>query len=225
VTEEPYRPGRIVVALAVICVCPVLAGGLEVFARMFEENRQRLREYAWTSRTEITLDGVRQMIEQFEVRFDEDGEQELTRVSVEPAETDGGPIRRRKNRKRRKQAEELHQNLRSLIESYVHPDPETTRQIFSDPFIWRGEGRVEGVTRVQARNVVREGDQVSLWLDAYTEEPTKLEILTSYEGEPVRMTTDFLRIENGPFYPSRVVVETEIREKKWVVTTVNSDYH
>jgi hypothetical protein len=72
--------------------------------------------------------------------------------------------------------------------------------------------------------VLRQGDQVSLWLDAETEDPRKLEILTSYEGEPVRVTTEFLRIEDGPFYPSRVVIETEIKEKKLVVTTVNSDY-
>lgn len=203
--------------LSVLCAAPVLAGGLDDVARLFERNRQQLRDYVWTSTTEIALEGERPTVERYEVRVDENGVQRRTTV---PSAAGRG----RKAGKRQRQAEELHDSLRSLVESYVHPAPETTRTLFADPFVWRGEGRIEGVTRLQARNVVREGDQVSLWLETATERPTKLEILTSSGGEPVRVTTEFARIDQGPFYPARIVMETEIKEKRLVVTTANADY-
>jgi hypothetical protein len=203
-------------------VMPAGASELAVYARMFEDNRLRLRDYTWVSRTELTLDGERQSVSRQQVRFDEKGNQLRTALPLDPDDA-AGPVKRR-SRKREKQQQRLRDDLRSLIESYVHPNRETTRQIFEDAFVWRGEDRNEALTRVQARHVVRQGDQVSLWLDSITQDPTRLEILTSSGGEPVRVITEFERIEQGPFYPSSVVVETEIKEKKVIMATENGDY-
>jgi hypothetical protein len=214
--------GRIALLLIAAGLCSGLcaAASMTEYVRMFENNRRLLRDYSWVSRTEISLDGELQSVERYRVSVRESGSRERTAIEPDPEGASDPKI----GRKRERQQETLRESLQSLIESYIDPSERTARELFGDAFVWRGAAREEGQTRVQARHLVRQGDQVSLWLDSVTEEPMRLEILTSLDGEPVRVTTEFGRIKGGPFYPARVVVETEVKEKKLVMTTVTDDY-
>ena len=217
----PRRTARAIVAL-VLAAGATAGGDLGQIAATFAANREKLREYGWKSSTELVLDGETQDAHVYDVRYDSRGEILRTPARDEPAFAKGP---RRTRSKKLRQQEELLENLRRLIESYVQPDPRTAKQLYADATVWQGDARAEGVTRVQARNVLRQGDEVSLWLDSLTRLPQRLQILTSFGGEPVKASTEFQTLAAGPFYPARVVVETEIKERKLVFTTRNFDFH
>jgi len=216
------RPGqhlarRLIVSLAILLAADIAgAADLRSFSAKFKQNQQELREYRWRSRVEMVLDGQSETVQVFEVGHDPDGTVRKTPVS------DGED--RKKASKKRRQLQALQTGLQALIDSYLQPDESTAEQYFDQASVWQGQGRVESETRLKARNVRRQGDEVSLWLDSETGVPQRLLIVTSSGGEPVRVTTEFAELEAGPFYPASVVVETEIKEKKLVMRTENFDY-
>jgi len=219
-------PLLVLLPLALVSTAgPSRAAELREFAESFRYNRQQLRNYSWKSRIEVTLAGQTQAIQTFEVRYDAEGNREKTLIASEVDPTAvRGPVRKRKASKKQKQQQERQAELKRLIKAYVEPDPKTSRQLFESATVWEGQGRTEGVTRVLARNVIRQGDLISLWLDSLTRNPRKLEIVTSSGGEPVKVTTEFRTLDDGAFYPAVTIIETEIKEKKLVMKTENFDY-
>jgi hypothetical protein len=191
------------------------AADLRSFSDRFRRNQQELRDYRWTSRVEMLLGGRTETVRVFEVSHDSDG---LLLETPVPSENDG-----KKVTKKQRQLLALQLDLQALIDAYLQPDQRTAEQYFDRSSVWQGQGRVAGETHLKARNVRRQSDEVSLWLDSETGVPRELLIVTSAGGEPVRVTTEFTRLEDGPFFPSSVVVETEIKEKKVVMKTENYD--
>jgi hypothetical protein len=218
--HEPLgkRPSRwLIVWLAILLAASVTgAADLRGFAEKFERNQQELREYRWKTRVEMVLDGRSETVQLFEVNHDPDGMVRKTPVS-------GGDYTKKASKKQR-QLRALQIDLQALIDSYLELDESTAEQYFDQAAVWQGQGRVEGETRLKARHVRRQGDEVSLWLDSETGIPRQLLIVTSASGEPVRVTTRFALLEAGPFYPASVVVETEIKEKKLVMKTEDFDH-
>lgn len=193
-------------------------------AQAFKSNRQQLHRYTWKSRTEITVDGKTEQTTLYEARFDSEGKVQKTRIGGE--ETDGarGPFARKNAKKKRKQQAALSDVLVELIAAYTALGPKQMHLVFSKAIVWRGQVGNEGQTRLQTRDVVRLGDSMDVWVDTVTKRPRKFEIVTSLEGEPVNVTTDFRDLEGGPSYPARIVVDTAIKKKKVVITTENFDY-
>jgi hypothetical protein len=223
--RERRARGAVVGLIALLAAVSAVGDDLRRFAKVLEQNQQRLRRYTWTATTEFVLDGQPQWTERHEVRYDAEGGRHSRLISSEAApDAEGDRPRGRAAKKRYAQQKKLLTELTELMRAYVQPDAATTQQIFADASVWQGEGRTAGITRVQARNVLRQGDQVSLWLSSLDAVPQKLEILTSSEGEPVRVKTEFAVLEQGPFYPAKMVIETELKEKKLVMTTETSDY-
>ena len=81
-----------------------------------------------------------------------------------------------------------------------------------------------GYFAYMARGVIRQADRLDLWVDNLTNRPQRLEVLTSLEGEPVRLTATFARLPDGPTYAVETIVETELKEKKMVVRTEAFDH-
>jgi hypothetical protein len=212
------RPAWLVTtSLALLLAVSVVgATDLRSFSKKFKQNQQELRNYRWMSRIEMLLDGRTETVRVFAVSHDSDGLLVKTRV---PGEQDG-----KKVTKKQRQLLALQDDLQTLIDSYLLPDEETAGQYFDRSSVWQGRGRVAGETHLKARNVRRQSDEVSLWLDSTTGLPRELLIVTSAGGEPVRVTTEFAQLEDGPFFPASVVVETEIKEKKVVMQATNYDF-
>lgn len=212
------RSGRPVMTSLVLLLAVSVSGAADLrsFSNKFEQNQQELRKYRWISRTEMLLEGRSETVQVFEISHDPDGR--LVKKEV-PGEQTG-----KKVTKKQRQLLALQGDLQSLIASYLQPDEATAARYFDRSSVWQGPGRVEGETHLKARNVRRQSDVVSLWLDSKTGVPRELLIVTSAGGEPVRVMTEFARLEDGPFFPASVVVETEIKEKKVVMRTENHDF-
>jgi len=211
------RPARWLIALLALFLAVTLAGAVDLrdFSHKFNQNQRDLRDYRWTSRVEMLLEGRTETVRLFEVSHDSDGQLSKTPV---PGEQDG-----KKLTKKQRQLLALQLDLQALIDAYLQPDERTAEQYFDRASVWQGQGRTEGETHLKARNVRSQSDEVSLWLDSKTAVPRELLIVTSAGGEPVRVTTEFTRLEAGPFFAESVVVETEMKEKKVVMKVENYD--
>jgi hypothetical protein len=216
--QRETRPSRVLMTSLALFLAAAIAGAADLrsFSNKFKQNRQELREYRWKSRVEMLLEGRAETVQVFDVSHDSDG---LLHKAPIPAEQDGKKIT-----KKQRQLLALQVDLQALIDAYLEPDERTAEQYFDRSAVWQGQGRVDGETHLKARNVRRQSDEVSLWLDSETGVPRELLIVTSDGGEPVRVTTEFAQLEAGPFFPASVVVETEIKEKKVVMRAKNYDF-
>jgi hypothetical protein len=215
--REEQLARRLSASLALVLAAGIVgAADLRDFSKRFGQNQKELRAYRWKSRVEMVLNGRSESVRVFDVRRGSDGSLAKTPLP--------GAKGAKKPSKKQRRLEALGTDLQALIDSYLEPDERTADRYFDQAAVWQGPGRIEGETRLKARNVRRQGDEVSLWLDAETGVPHDLLIVTSAEGEPVRVMTEFVSLEDGPFYPASVVVETEIKEKKLVVKTENFDF-
>ena len=211
------RPARLLMTSFALFLAAAIAGAADLrsFSNKFKQNQQELREYRWKSRVEMLLEGRAETVQIFDVSHDSDGG--LRKAPI-PADQNG-----KKLTKKQRQLLALQLDLQALIDAYLQPDERTAEEYFDRASVWQGQGRIEGETHLKARNVRSQSDEVSLWLDSKTAVPRELLIVTSAGGEPVRVTTEFTRLEAGPFFAESVVVETEMKEKKVVMKVENYD--
>ena len=201
------------------------SGQMWAMAETYKRNQEELRSYRWKSRTEVTVGGKVKELTLFRVRYDLDGKLHKTPIGTdEPEPKVRGPIRRRRAKKKLKKAGEFNQDLRELIRSYTQFTPRQMHSVFARAGEWRGQGVTEGVTRVQARGVVRPGDTMDIWVDSRTRRLRRVEIRTSLDGEFVTVVTEFHLLEDGPTYPAQTLVKTETRGKPLIIQTDNFDY-
>jgi hypothetical protein len=190
---------------------------------VFERNRKALQDYGWKSRMETSLDGEIVVSSLSSARYDASGEVVKDPIDVEsPTPSPLRPVRRHKAKKLGKKVERTRQGLVKLIGSYIEIGPDKLQAAFRDARVT--EGSSGGFTLIRTRNVIRTGDQMKILVDPETLAPRRFEIVSSLEGEPVQLRTQFVDMELGPSYPAQIVIETEIKEKKMVITTENFDY-
>jgi len=195
------------------------SGQMWAMAETYKHNQEKLQGYSWSSRTEVTVGGKLKELTLFRVRYGVDGELHKT-----PLGTQEPQQKKRGDRKKLKRASAFNQGLRELIRSYTQFTPRQMHSVFARAGEWPGAGPTEGVTRVQARGVVRQGDSMDLWVDSRTRRLRRVEIRTSLDGEFVSVVTEFRDLQDGPTYPARTLVKTETRGKPLLIQTENFGY-
>jgi hypothetical protein len=190
----------------------------------FKRDAKALQDYTWTSRTEFSVNGEVKELTLARVRYDANGNLLSTPLDGTSRGEAGPQERRRRPGRRQRRVAARGRELRELIRAYTEFTPEQMHSAFARASVFPGHGEGEGLIRIQVSGVVREGDSMQMWADALTKRMRRFEILTSLEGEPVRVITEFGELENGPTYPARTVVHTEERGKRLVIEAENSDY-
>lgn len=192
-------------------------------AKTHERNREALEQFSWTSRTEVRSGGELQAVLLVRSCYDRSGK--LHRATIRDAQdTDArGPIRKHRANRRRKKADELHRKLRELIRTYTDFSSEARYAVFSRASVVPVQDE-EDLVRVQVRNLVRQGDSMHVWADALTHRLRRLEIVTSLDGEPVNVVSEYRDLEDGPTHPARTTIRTETRGRPVVLVTENFDY-
>jgi len=192
---------------------------VNVFAitEALEKNREALARYTWKLKLEVALEGALLSEELFQASYNADGT--LRSDVLEASET---ALVRRRGRKARRDREHR-QRLKNLLMAYVEMPPERLDDAMTNA-VSTDNPAGGSTTRVQARGAIREGDSYDLWIDTATRRPHRFEVFTSLQGEPVRLVAGFERLENGPVYPAEATVETEVGEKKMVISIRNYDF-
>lgn len=194
------------------------------FAEAQRANQAALRQYSWKSRTELKVNGNSGHVRLEQVRYDFDGRLQKTIIGGGQAAAEsqagrrgGGPLKKHVVAKKKEEFGEMLEDLAALAESYGHVPSD--RMFAARAAITRGQGIETGSVRIQGRDVLTIGDEMTLWVDPATFAMRRVEIVASYEGDPVRIAADYRTLESGLTYQARSSLRYPARQIEVVVET------
>ncbi len=198
------------------------------FAVAQKENAAAMRHFTWKSRTELKLKGESKKVKVEQVRYGTDGQ--LQKITLEestppPAEQKGG---RRGARVKQKVVEnkkgefaDLMQQLVIVAQSYGHIPPEQMQTFLKNAKFTIGSGSDEGTVQISGQGALNPDDSMNIWIDNQTLMMRRIEISTVLDKKPVRMTSEYIQITNGPSFQSKATLQYP--EKGIEVTVDNFD--
>ncbi len=186
-----------------------------------EENRLRLLDYSWKTRTEISIKGETKVLKVELVRFDVDGRMQKTTLNEEkPGQGKERGIRGRIQKRKAEEKKEWFGELNRLLEQYSLP---TTGKVldYLDKATF-GPGERPGTIRIEGKNVVQPGDQLTMWIDAETKETKFTKVRTQLDRDAVVLETNHDTLESGLRYAARSVITVPAESVR--MTVENFDY-
>ena len=193
------------------------------FAQAQKTNAAAQRRYTWMSRTELLLKGESKNVKVESVHYNNQGQLEKAVVESTPEQDPGGgPLKQRIVKKKKAEFKELMEGLGGLAQSYAHLTPEQMQALAQSASISQGQGEMQGSLRIQATNVVVQGDTMTLWVDPQTFLFRQVQIDSVYEKKPMKLDVEFQGLPQGPTVSARVILDYP--EKKVRVLIENYDY-
>jgi hypothetical protein len=178
-----------------------------------EENRLRMLEYSWTTRTELKHAGETRRLTTERVRYDADGEIEKTPI--------GDPIE--PSKKQLKKTALIREWGTKLLDTLDRYTLTTEDEIYS--FVNTStltHDRERGMIKLHGVGVVDPNDNMTWWVESGTRELRSAEVRTQQDTLDVEMDTEYARTEDGLSYTARSVVR--IPALAIELTVENSDY-
>jgi len=193
------------------------------YSNALKKNMELLREYSWKSRVEAQLAEGKTAAQIAQVRFDSKGEYERTVLGVESDMEKKRGIRGKIQKNRQEDARDLIQEIAKLLAGYSLPSTGKTVDFFEKATF--GKSMVEGETiQIQGKNMYKNDDTVTLWIDPTTQLPKKLKVRTwvpKDEDDSERIWVDSVTIydtlANGASYPKKSEVSILAKEMRLVI--------
>lgn len=181
-----------------------------------QENADQTRDYSWTRRTEVKVKGEVKNLKTELVRYDVDGELQVTPISQDQSKSPKG-IRGKVAKKKAGEMKDWMAELGELLHAYSLPTAGTLLD-FLDKSVVVPDGSGH---KLVAENVVVQGDSMTMRVnDAF--QLTKTEISTTYDGSAVQLTTDHSTTPDGLDYVARTNIV--VPDKQVEMTVENFSY-
>ncbi len=193
------------------------------FASAQQQNALALRQYAWKSRTEVQKGGETRNAQVSLMRYGPGGTLQKTLVSSTPQQnipTRG--LRGLIAQKRKEDFLETLDSLGALAKSYSELPPAEFERFMAAATVTPEMGSGQKLFRISGGNLLQPGDSMTLWVDAVTRRPRKVEVQTTLENKAVRVVSDFQDLPAGPTFMARSVVDYPSKELRLI--TENFDY-
>src|SRR5258705_10270276 len=180
---------RLVVAAVLTCLCwpqpmpaqtPSSNAGRAVqLAGARTANAALMRQYSWTSRTEVSDQGQVKDLRLDPVPYGPDGQLQRNVMNDESAPLPRGFIRRRIAEKERQKVEEYLSGLRAILEQYTLPTAGKMLDFLNQA---RTSGPdASGQLEMTGNGVITPGDTFSVWTDAKTRQTRKIQVATVFQ--------------------------------------------
>jgi hypothetical protein len=202
---------------------------MQAIAQRTLQNAQALKEYSWTMRTEVRQEEEVKNVQLAQVRFDIDGQPQVTPISAPQDNPDAKGVRpgakRRRQKKIDNKVEEQQEFIQSVISHsnrYTSPSQAGLQKLFQTGQIWEGKGSSAGTIRVEVNDFIIPNDSMTLTIDAQTQKLRKTEVTTSLDGDPVLVNVDHRDLPNGPTYAARTLID--LPEEKMQIKVETFDY-
>jgi len=225
---RPWRLAVSLVALVTIGVVPAARaqGTLDAHAAAAvkitearKANAALMRQYTWHSRTEISEEGEVKDTRIELINYGPDGQLVRTILNDYGAPLPIGFLRRAIAENKKQKLETYLVGLRQLIEQYTLP---TTGKVLD--FMTQASLRLDagGLAEMTGHNVVVPGDTLSVWSDVRTQQTRRVQVTTTFQGDPVTVTATFTTIPSGLTYAA--YAEVLVPSKQLDVKVQNFDY-
>ena len=184
-------------------------------------NATLMRQYSWTSRTEVIDQGQVKDTRIDAVNYGPDGRLQRSIMNDQSAPLPFGFLRRRIVEYERTKVEEYLTGLRGLLEQYSLPTAGKV-QDFMNKATASGPD-ANGLFEMTGRNVVFPDDTFLLWVDPRTRHAQKIQVSTTFEGDPVNLTATFKTLPTGLNHVA--YAEVTVPAKQISVQVQNFDYN
>jgi hypothetical protein len=171
------------------------------------ENSKALRQYGWTTRLEVRLQGEQQATTVEMFRYDIDGRLQNTPLGG------SGQL-----------SSEMQRSVDRLVQlgfAYAQPNPENFQDWFKTADIWAGTGKLASTLKVEGKNLTRSDDFVEI--RTRNEKADTLKASTKLKDTAVEIFAEFRALpNNGPIYVARLTVSVPAHSAEIIVE--NFDY-
>ena len=186
-----------------------------------QANAALMRQYSWTSRTEVIDQGQVKDLRIDAVNYGPTGQLQRTVMNDQSAPLPFGFLRRRVAEYEREKVEEYLAGLRDLLEQYTLPTAGKV-QDFMNKATASGPD-ASGLFEMTGQNVVVPGDTFSLWTDPRTRHAQKVQVSAMFRGDPVNLTATFKTLPSGLNHVA--YAEVTVPAKQISVRVQNFDYN
>jgi hypothetical protein len=163
-----------------------------------QANAALMHQYTWNCRTEIIDQGQVKDTRIELVNYTPFGQLQRSLINDQSAPLPRGFLRRAVAENERQKMEQYLTGLRGLIEQYTLP---TTGKILDFMMSAKPVGPdAQGLLQMTGNNVVSPGDSLSLWVNAYTRHLTRVQVNTTFQGNPVQLDATFNTLPSGLNY-------------------------
>ncbi len=186
-----------------------------------QANAALMRQYSWTSRTDVIDQGQVKDVRLDAVNYGPDGQLQRSVMNDQSAPLPLGFLRRRIAEHERQKVEEYLTGLRGLLELYTLPTAGKVQDFMSKATASGPDA--SGLFEMTGTNVVFPGDTFSLWVDPRTRHVRKVQVSTTFQGDPVNLTATFKTLASGLNHVA--YAEVTVPAKQLSVQVQNFDYN
>ena len=131
-----WKSKRMVIigTVAIVAAVPVLPQNAQLQEKLaalkqsMAENKQKLRQYQWVETTQLTLKGDAKPPTENSCLYGPSGQVEKTLIGPPPEQPSGGRMKQKIIAKKKAEMTDYMQDVESLLNMYVPPDPRECRQ-------------------------------------------------------------------------------------------------
>ncbi len=186
-----------------------------------QANAALMRQYSWTSRTDVIDQGQVKDVRLDAVNYGPDGQLQRSVMNDQSAPLPFGFLRRRIAEHEREKVEGYLTGLRGLLEQYTLPTAGKVQDFMSKATASGPDA--SGLFEMTGSNVVFPGDTFSLWVDPRTRHVRKVQVSTTFQGDPVNLTATFKTLASGLNHVA--YAEVAVPAKQLSVQVQNFDYN
>ena len=186
-----------------------------------QANAALMRQYSWTSRTEVINQGQVKDLRLDAVTYGPGGQLQRTVMNDQSAPLPFGFLRRRIAEIERQKVEEYLTGLRDLLEQYTLPTAGKVQDFMSRATATGPDA--SGLFEMTGQNVVYAGDTFSLWVNPRTRHVQRIQVSTTFQGDPVSLTATFKTLPSGLNHVA--FAEVIVPAKQLSVQVQNFDYN
>ena len=158
-------------------------------------NAGLMAQYSWTSRTEVIDQGQVKDLRLDAVTYGPGGQLQRTVMNDQSAPLPFGFLRRRIAEHEREKAEEYLTGLRGLLEQYTLPTAGKVQDFMSRATATGPDAA--GLFEMTGQSVLYPGDTLSLWVNPRTRHVERIQVSTTFQGDPVSLTATFKTLPSG----------------------------
>ncbi len=183
-------------------------------------NAALMHHYTWTSRTEIIDQGQVKDTRLKLVNYNPFGQLQRSLLNDESAPLPRGFLRRAVAEDKKKEMEQYLTGLRGLLDQYTLP---TAGKILDFMMSAKPMGPdPAGLFSMAGSNVVLPGDSLTIWVNAVTRHVARMQVNTTFQGDPVQLNATFSTLPSGLNYMA--YAEATVPAKQLSVQVQNFNY-
>ncbi len=188
-----------------------------------QKNAALMQQYTWNSNTQFIENGETKDTQIAQVMIGPGGQPQRTVINNEGAHMPGGFLRKRIAEEKKKKIEEYLKGLHALLDQYTLSSAGAIINFISQANITTGQAP-EGtpILTMTGNNVVSPGDTLTMTVNPTDFATRRMEISTSYNGDPVTVTATFRTMPSGLTHVQYATVE--VPDKNITLQVQNYDY-